>query len=524
MPTVKEQVAPPRINEGELTGRVNEILNVHPMVGLALGVVREGRLGFFRGHGFADIASHTPISEDTVFRVGSVTKTITAIAVMQLWERGLVDLDAPANDYLRAYKLVPARAGFRPATVRHLLTHTAGIREVLNPWGLLRLRDLGEVVKVGRHVPPLAEFYHGGLRLDAAPGTRFMYTSHGFATLGQIVEDVSGMPLGRYFRERIFDPLGMADSDLARSARVRSRLASGYELRSHGAKTVSDYECVTLGGGGVFSTPRDMALYVAALLGGGANDHGRVLEPETMASMFAPHFQTDPRIPGMGLAFMRANLGGHLAVEHGGILPGFDSQIWLAPDDGIGVLAFTNGGSGALHLLTEPTAGVLRLLLGVPDDVIRTDVPHHPELWGDLCGWYKFSANLTDPGKLALGAGAEVFVRRGELTMRFLSPLPRLYKGFTLHPDDEDDLYAFRIRLPLFGSGTCRVAFSQEPGAGTGALHLDFGPTSFQKQPGATNPRLLATGALGALGALAAAGAAASVRRSRRGQHKEMSK
>src|SRR5262245_16779131 len=137
MSMVKQTEASPTLNEGELTARVNGILNRHPAVGLALGVVRDGRLTYFRGHGFADIASRTPITEDTVFRIGSITKTFTAIAVMQLWEQGLVDLDAPANDYLRAYQLVPAKPSFGTATVRHLLTHTAGIREVLHPSGLL---------------------------------------------------------------------------------------------------------------------------------------------------------------------------------------------------------------------------------------------------------------------------------------------------------------------------------------------------------------------------------------------------
>ena len=81
-------------------------------------------------------------------------------------------------------------------------------------------------------MPTLAEYYRGGLRIDAEPGTRFTYTNHGFATLGQIVEDVSGKPLDRYFREHIFEPLGMADTDLVRSERVTARLATGYELRS----------------------------------------------------------------------------------------------------------------------------------------------------------------------------------------------------------------------------------------------------------------------------------------------------
>ena len=499
-------------NEADLRAQVNAILNSHPAVGLAVGVVRGGRLTFFHGHGFADIASHTPITEDTVFRIGSVTKTITAIAVMQLWEQGLVDLDASANDYLRAYKLVPARASFRPVTVRHLLTHTAGIREVLHPTGLLRMHDLGETVPFGRPVPSRAGYYHGGLRFDAEPGTRWMYTNHGFATLGQLVEDVSGLPLDRYLREHIFAPLGMTDTDLVRSERIQARLATGYELRHNGARPIADYALVTVGGGGVYSTPRDMARYLAALLGDGANDHGRVLKPETLAMMFAPQYQTDPRIPGLGLAFFRANLGGHRAVEHDGIEPGFDSQIWVAPDDGLAVMAFSNGGSGALHWLMEPTAGILRQLLGVPDERIRADVPQHPERWADLCGWYKFSTHITDPARFALGAGAEVFVRRGKLMMRFLSLIPALYSGFPLHPDDSNDPYIFRIALPLFGSGTCRVAFSQEPSVGTTALHLDFGPMSFPKQPASRNPRGWAMGTGGAL-ALAATAAAIGRRR-----------
>ena len=104
----------PEVDQLEMKARVEEILNRHAAVGLAVGVVRNGRLEFFYGHGFADIASNTPITEDTVFRIASITKTFTAIAVMQLWEQGRVDLDAPANDYLRAYRLIPAKRASGP--------------------------------------------------------------------------------------------------------------------------------------------------------------------------------------------------------------------------------------------------------------------------------------------------------------------------------------------------------------------------------------------------------------------------
>jgi CubicO group peptidase (beta-lactamase class C family) len=132
-------------NDLELKARVEEVLNRHP----AVGVVRDGSRAFFYGHGMADIASDTPVTEDTVFRIGSVTKTFTAIAVMQLWEQGLLDLDAPANDHLRAYKLVPAKATHRPATVRHLLTYTAGLPQAVYLTRAFK-PTLGEMVEFGQ--------------------------------------------------------------------------------------------------------------------------------------------------------------------------------------------------------------------------------------------------------------------------------------------------------------------------------------------------------------------------------------
>jgi hypothetical protein len=217
--------------------------------------------------------------------------------------------------------------------------------------------------------------------------------------------------------------------------------------------------------------------------------------------MFEPHYQPDPRIPGMGLAFSRGYIGSHRFVEHEGILPGFNSQIFLAPDDGVGVMAFTNGAKSAMLWLPGEVAGLLKHVLSVPDEEIRTDVPQHPEVWGDICGWYQLPARLTDVRLRAMtGAGAEVFVRGGQLRLRVLSPIPALYRGFPLHPDDDKDPYAFRIDLSEFGLGTARILFSGEPGAGATALHFDLLPLSLQKRPAATNPRLWVTGALAAAG------------------------
>jgi CubicO group peptidase (beta-lactamase class C family) len=507
----------PKVDELEMAAGVGGILNRRPAVGFAVGVIRDGRLEFFHGHGVANIASNTPVTEDTVFRIGSITKTFTAIAIMQLCEQGLIDLDTTANDYLRTFQLISAKTDWRPASVRHLLTHTAGIPEVLHPLDVIRPL-FGEIVKPGRPVPSLADYYQGSLPIRTEPGTRFTYTDHGFATLGQIIEDVSGQPFDGYLREHIFQPLGMADTDLVRSEPLRSRLATGYNLGSGGARAVTDYEVVTVGGGGAYSTTRDMARYIAALLGGGANEHGSVLMPTTLGRMFEPHYQTDPRVPGIGLAFDRGNTGGHRVIEHGGILPGFDSQLFIAPDDGVGVLAFTNGARRAMFWLPIEMGALLNGVLGVPDQSIRSDIPHRPELWADLCGWYQLSARLTDVrARMAAGAGAEVFVRGGRLMLRVLTPIPAVYSGFALHPDDENDPYAFRIDVSQFGLGTLRIVFTHEPGGGVMAVHLAEGkPLSAEKQPATTNPRRWAAGLLGALAV--ATTATAVRRRSRRDQ------
>ena len=476
------------IDASELTARVGETLNCWPVAGLAVGVIRDGALAWFHGHGVADIEAGTPVGQDTVFRIASVTKTITAIAVMQLHEQGLVDLDAPASDYLHAYQLIPARPGWRPATLRHLLTHTAGVRAVRTPSDLLR-PALGWAAPAGQPMPPLADYYRGGLHIDTEPGTRWAYSNHGFATLGQIVADVSGLRLDRYLRERVFGPLGMQHTDLLRSERVRPGLATGYQLRSHGLRPVTDREIVPAGGGAVYSTTSDMARYAAALLGGGAGQHGRVLRPETLAAMFEPAYQPDPRIPGMGLGFFRGQAGAHRTVGHDGIWAGFHSALLLAPDQGTGVVVFANTGPFSPLAATGPVASaVLRSLLGLPPDAVRTGVPEQPRVWGDLCGWYSLGPGvLTDPQPRMLGA-AQVAVRHSHLTIRGQIPVPAVRQGLRLYPDG-DDPYAFRVDLPGFGSGTSPVVFSRDPGGQVTALHLGVLPMSFRRRPGRRNPR-----------------------------------
>ena len=139
----------------DLRREVARALHSWPSAGLAVAVLRDGSPQWFLGHGVVDVTSAEPITEDTVFRIGSLTKTFTAIAVMQLWEQGLIELDAAAADYLRGFRLVSAKTNFQP-TVRHLLSHTAGV----GYWR--RLSDLlqpgvGSADRAGRYAPLIRE-------------------------------------------------------------------------------------------------------------------------------------------------------------------------------------------------------------------------------------------------------------------------------------------------------------------------------------------------------------------------------
>ena len=510
----------------EVESAVRAIVNRWPAVGFAVAVIRDGRPATFLNHGVAEVMTRTPVTEDTIFRVASLTKLFTAVAIMQLVERGAVDLDAPAGDHLRAFHLVPAHPGLSRPTVRHLLTHTSGIPEVIRltdllhrGWGSFWSRPAVHSVALGEPVPPLAMVYRSGIPYVVEPGTTFAYTNHGFATLGQIVEDVSGVPIERYLRERVFEPLGMADTGLGRSPGLEHRRATGYAIGRTGPAAVPDREWVTRGASAVDSTARDLSRFAAALLGGGSLEGVTVLGRETLATMLEPSFQPDPRVPGMGLGFFRSLIGGHRVVGHDGRLPGFSTQLLLAPDDGVAVIGLTNGSSGATSWLPTELASLLRRLIGVAEEPVRHDIPHRPETWKGICGRYALPPRIGDlRGRLMLGGGVEVFVRAGRPMIRLRVPIPALLRGVPLHPDDEADPAVFRVDLSALGMSTVHVVFGREVGDTARAMHTDLGNLSLIERRDGTRRVAIRRGIAAAT---IAAGTVAAVRAAQRAQVQE---
>jgi hypothetical protein len=213
--------------------------------------------------------------------------------------------------------------------------------------------------------------------------------------------------------------------------------------------------------------------------------------------MFRPHFQPDPRVPGMGLAFELGQEGEHRTVGKTGILSGFHSAMALAPEEGVGVLVFSNTGGLEGRGAPIPLATMLlRLLLGLSVDPIRIDIAPRPETWSEICGWYSPPPGpVTNLSLRALmGAGPEIVVQGGHLMLKPLTPIPEMRRGFRLYPDDPDDPWVFRIYFPEFGMNL-RVVFGggRKQGAAT-RLFLDV--MSFKRRPDVQNPRPWVTGGL----------------------------
>lgn len=484
-------------------GIVGDALTEVPAPGLGVGIVHRGELVYAGGFGAADIDAGRSVDRDTIFRIGSISKTFVAVAIMQLRDRGLLELDDPLERHLTDWRIEPA-PGSEPITLRHLLTHTSGIGEIRalsdawRPGGRLKWDpDKGPV-------PDLPTFYGGGFQAEVPVGTKWAYANHAYGTLGHVVETVSGEPFAAYMIDNVFTPLGMDHSDFLRSDRVEDRLAVGYGKVSKKPPEPVDYhEIVIPGAGSIFSSVRDMGRYVAAITGGGANDHGRVLKEDSFAELLRPHWRLDGRLPfRQGLAFMIGDVDGHRVVHHGGGWHGFISFLMAAPDDDLGVVAFANSASMAPYEVTER---LLFALLDAPDPRDGVPVPglREPvEVWPDLVGAYGpapgFKTNFRFHGMFA--GQLDILVNDGHLAARGL--VGSLGKPTRLYPLDPDDPLRYRGVVEVEGRRQLLdIAFVREPDGTVQTVNLELLlPMQAHRRPAFKDLRKIGKGAAGLAG------------------------
>ncbi|HUO03619.1 MAG TPA: serine hydrolase domain-containing protein [Candidatus Binataceae bacterium] len=408
--------------------------NDRSLAGLAAGIVKDGCLVYTKCLGMADSARGIPIAPSTVFRICSISKTVTAIAVMQLHEQGRFQLDDPIAPHLRSFK-IEQRPGDKPITFRHLLTHTAGIGEFRKLGDIVR-PTLGLSCKPGIR-PALREYYAPALKAEVGPGEKWSYANHGIAALGQLVEDISGRPFADYMRKNVFDLLGMDHSDYNLTDRVRDAFAQGYRLKRRGMIPIPYREIIPGAAGSIFSSIQEMEKYVAALLAGGVGAGGRIIKAETLASMLTPQYQLDARMPQMGLAFMLGRAGDIRVAGHNGGWTGFTTAMWLAPDHGVGVLLFTN----TTTLPLDPISfGMLSLAVRGTDAAPRPAILEQPALWGELCGTYRPASGFGTNFRLwMIGGALKALVRQERLRITGRIPFGPVHRGLELRRVDEND-------------------------------------------------------------------------------------
>jgi CubicO group peptidase (beta-lactamase class C family) len=300
--------------------------------GLAVAIVDKEGVRYLKGFGSADEAG-SPVTGKTTFFIGSSTKSFTAMAIMQLAEKGLLAIEAPVTDYIPGFRLADPEAS-ASLCLKHLMNHSSGI----STYGGLAVfgRDSGE---------PLRDLVLslGKVRQGSRPGTKFEYSNLNFIILGAVIEAVSGLSYADYLEKNIFGPLGMARSGAALDGTVTAGFSEGHQpilgfirpthYRFHGAITPAGY---------VTSCAEDMATYLMANLRGGEYGGKRLLSAEGLSRM---HAKSSPGDSYYGFGWFD---GGDL-VHHGGSAENYHATMLLLPAEGYGVVTLMNVNDNAIN-------------------------------------------------------------------------------------------------------------------------------------------------------------------------------
>ena len=286
--------------------------------------VKDGRVLLKRGYGLANVAEQRAVDPDeTIWRVGSISKVFTATAVMQLVDRGGIKLDAPVEKYL--HRLTVPNTYPEPVTVRQLLDHTAGFDEI-RPGTQASTRD---------GILPLDQFLKDRLVRVRPPGKITAYSTYGMTLAGEMIEEISGIPYEDFLRRNIWEPLAMKRSFIDVPPSLESDLAMGYEIRD-GSLVEQNWEWYhTTPASSINSTVADMGRFLIAQLGPGVAG-SRILSEDALEEMHRQQVTMHPSIPGYALGFNEDYIGNLRVLEHGGNMAGFSALIVLVPEENAG--------------------------------------------------------------------------------------------------------------------------------------------------------------------------------------------
>jgi CubicO group peptidase (beta-lactamase class C family) len=324
-------------------------LHEYNVPGLAVALIRNGVVVWMKGYGFADVASARPITPDTAFNVGSLSKTATAWGVMRLVERGNVELDQPVDAYLKGWRLPPSKFEAKQVTIRRVLSHTAGIsNHDYHGWD------------PASPLPPIVDSLSGKtgtgeVRVVSPPGTGFGYSGADYAIMQLLIESVSGLSFRDYMKAEVFQPLGMKETGFGLPPDFAQTMALPYGPFDEPLPRLRYNE---LAAAGLTTTLRDLATLATAGLSGphGVPPGHGVLKPQTIELMQTPQPHTrwadrDPYGPnpqyGLGYTVRPDQFAGEAGVGHGGSNRGWESLLQIIPATGDGIVMMTNSSNGS---------------------------------------------------------------------------------------------------------------------------------------------------------------------------------
>ena len=300
--------------------------------GAVFVLVKKGEIFFGKGYGYANLEMRTPVIPDkTIFRVASVSKLLTATAIMQLIERELLNLDDDVNKYLKNFKLEGNYP--KPVTVANLLTHTGGFDR----------SSIGIIARSESERMPLGQFLAKRMPPRVLPpGELYSYSNYGLALAGHLVEVISGVPFAQYIDENILQPLGMHRSSFVLPPHLEPDLAVGYVYKNRSHQPVIYEYIQTVPASSLRSTATDMARFMIAHVQNGRYGDFRILSEDTAREMHSQQFTQHPRLPGMAYGFYEDFENDQRAIMHGGAQLGYHSMLYLLPEQNLGFLVSYN--------------------------------------------------------------------------------------------------------------------------------------------------------------------------------------
>jgi CubicO group peptidase (beta-lactamase class C family)/D-alanyl-D-alanine dipeptidase len=349
---------------------------------LSIALVDDQQIIWAKGFGFADPGKKVPATEETVYRVGSVSKLFTDIGVMQLAERGVINLDAPVQTYLPDFK--PKNPFGTPITLRHLMSHRAG---------LVREPPVGHYFD--NTSPSLANTVASlnKTELVYAPGTRTKYSNAGIAVVGRVLEVITKRPFVASLQTNVLAPLGLRNSGFAPTPAITSNLAKAFMWTYFGKQfEAPTFQLGMAPAGSMYSTVTDLARFMSVLFKRGAGPNGPVLKPETLEAMWLPQFAPAGAKQGFGLGFNIGEMQGQRRVGHNGAVYGFATDFQAFPDAKLGVAAVTTlDGANAVvdHIAEEAMAALLRAQDEKPLLPLTFPEPVTPEMAKKFDGLYQ---------------------------------------------------------------------------------------------------------------------------------------